>query len=76
MESSIIDEILGGMPPWTEEANCKGADADICIFDLEKPWVVKAENLKSKSKNTAIENRKLQGKVLKTFLGGELVFDN
>ena len=53
-----------------------GSDADICIFDLEKPWVVKANDLKSKSKNTAIEERKLQGKVLKTFLGGELVFDN
>ena len=38
--------------------------------------VVKANDLKSKSKNTAIEERKLQGKVLKTFLGGELVFDN
>ena len=35
----------------------KGSDADICVFDLEKPWVVKAEDLKSKSKNTAIENR-------------------
>ena len=51
----------------------KGSDADICIFDLEKPWVVKAEDLKSKSKNTAIENRKLQGKVKMTFLNGELV---
>ena len=53
----------------------KGSDADICVFDLEAPWVVKAENLKSKSKNTAIENRKLQGKVLMTFLKGELVFN-
>ncbi len=53
-----------------------GSDADICIFDLNKPWVVKAENLKSKSKNTAIENRKLQGKVLMTFLNGELVYSN
>ena len=52
----------------------KGADADICVFDLEKPWVVKAENLKSKSKNTAIENRKLQGKVKLTLLKGEVVF--
>ena len=52
----------------------KGSDADICVFDLEAPWVVKAENLKSKSKNTAIENRKLQGKILMTFLKGELVF--
>ena len=54
----------------------KGADADLCIFDLEKPWVVKAENLKSKSKNTAIENRKLQGKVKMTLLNGEVVYSN
>ena len=53
-----------------------GSDADLCIFDLEKPWVVKAEKLKSKSKNTAIEDRKLQGKVKMTFLNGELVYSN
>ena len=53
----------------------KGFDADICIFDLNKPWVIKSDELKSKSKNTAIENRKLQGKVLMTFLNGELVFN-
>ena len=53
----------------------KGFDADICIFDLNKPWVVKANDLKSKSKNTAIEGRKMQGKVLMTFLNGELVFN-
>ena len=52
----------------------EGSDADICIFDLEKPWVVKAEELKSKSKNTAIENRKLQGKVKMTLLQGEVAF--
>ncbi len=54
----------------------KGSDADLCIFDLEKPWVVKAENLKSKSKNTAIEDRKLQGKVKMTLLNGEIVYTN
>ena len=53
----------------------KGFDADICILDLDKPWIVKANLLKSKSKNTAIEDRKLQGKVLMTFLNGELVFN-
>ena len=52
----------------------KGSDGDICIFDLEAPWRLDAEKLKSKSKNTAIEERKLQGKVLMTFLNGELVF--
>ena len=35
---------------------------------------VQADKLKSKSKNTAIEGRRLQGKVLMTFLNGELVF--
>ena len=54
----------------------EGSVADICIFDLEKPWVVKAEELKSKSKNTAIENRKLQGKVKMTLLQGEVVYSN
>ena len=53
-----------------------GSDADICIFDLEKPWVVKADKLKSKSKNTAVEDRKLQGKVKMTFLNGEIVYSN
>jgi dihydroorotase len=53
----------------------KGSDADICVFDLNAPWVVKADELKSKSKNTAIEDRKLQGKILMTFLNGKLVFN-
>ena len=52
----------------------KGFDADICVFDLEKPWVVSGDELKSKSKNTSIEGRKLQGKVQMTFLNGEIVF--
>jgi dihydroorotase len=52
----------------------KGSDADICVFDLDAPWVIKADLLKSKSKNTAVEERKVQGKVLMTFLNGELAF--
>ena len=52
----------------------KGADADLCVFDLDKPWVVNGNDLKSKSKNTSIESRRLQGKVQMTFLNGELVF--
>ena len=52
----------------------KGSDADMCIFDLDTPWIIKADLLKSKSKNTAVEERKVQGKVLMTFLNGELAF--
>jgi len=53
----------------------KGSDADLCIFDLNQPWKVDVSKLKSKSKNAAIENRKLQGKVLMTYLKGESVFN-
>ena len=53
----------------------KGMPADIAVLDLDKPWVVKRENIQSKSKNTAIEDKKLQGKVEKTFLNGKLVFE-
>jgi len=51
-----------------------GSDADFCVVDLNKPWIVKQENLYSKSKNTSIENKKLQGKVMNTFVKGEELF--
>ena len=51
-----------------------GNDADFCILDINKPWVVKKENLISKSKNTSVEGRKLQGKVKNTFVKGEELF--
>ena len=51
-----------------------GNDADFSIVDLNKPWIVKKENLYSKSKNTSIENKKLQGKVMNTFVKGEELF--
>ena len=54
----------------------KGSDGDICIFDLDAPGKVVADKLKSKSKNTAIEGRNLQGKILMTYLNGELVYSN
>jgi len=53
----------------------KGYEADLCVFDINKPWVVNKDILKSKSKNTPIENRKLQGQVLKTFVRGEKAFE-
>ena len=51
-----------------------GNDADFCIVDINKPWVVRKEKLISKSKNTPIEDKKLQGKVLNTFVNGEELF--
>ena len=51
-----------------------GNNADFCIVDIYKPWIVKKEKLISKSKNTCIEDKKLQGKVLNTFISGEELF--
>ena len=51
-----------------------GSDADLCIVDIYKPWVVKKEKMISKSKNTCIEDKKLQGKVLSTFINGVELF--
>ena len=51
-----------------------GNDADFCIVDINKPWVVRKEKLISKSKNTPIEGKKLQGKVMNTFVNGEELF--
>ena len=51
-----------------------GNDADFSIVDLNKPWIVKKENLYSKSKNTSIESKKLQGKVMNTYVKGEELF--
>ena len=53
-----------------------GNDADFCIVDINKPWIVKKDNIVSKSKNTSIEDRKLQGKVLSTYVKGEELFKN
>ena len=51
-----------------------GNDADFCIVDLYKPWIVKKEKMISKSKNTSIEDKKLQGQVINTFVKGLELF--
>ena len=53
-----------------------GSDADLCVLDIDSPFVVKKSELKSKSKNTPIEDRKLQGKVLKTYVKGNLMYES
>jgi len=52
-----------------------GKPADLCLFDLDKPWQLDGTLLKSKSKNTAFDGHLLQGRVLKTFVSGTVVFE-
>ena len=53
----------------------KGRDADLCVIDINKPWTVNKDQLKSKSKNTPVENRKLQSQVVKTVINGEIAYE-
>ena len=50
------------------------SEADITIFDLDKPWKVKPENFHSKSKNSPFDSILVQGKNLITFVRGRLVY--
>lgn len=52
-----------------------GAPADLVLFDAGAPVVVDADALRSKSKNSPFDGRRLQGKVAATFVGGRRVFD-
>ena len=51
-----------------------GAPADLILFDPDEPWVLAEEDLHSLSKNTAFENARLQGRVLRTYVSGRKVF--
>jgi dihydroorotase len=53
-----------------------GHPADLALIDIDAPWIVDADNLHSRSRNAAIEGRKVQGKVLKTIVSGKTVFEN
>ncbi len=52
----------------------KGAPADLVLFDPDKPFILDRTTLKSKSKNTPFDGRRMQGVVLRTFLKGQEVY--
>lgn len=52
-----------------------GSPADLVLFDPGAPVVVNADTLKSKSKNSPFDGRRLQGKVLLSIVGGRIVHD-
>ncbi|MDR5172501.1 dihydroorotase [Methylobacillus flagellatus] len=51
-----------------------GAQADICIFDPQQYWNVKAANLLSQGKNTPFNGLELTGKVRYTLVNGEIAY--
>lgn len=53
----------------------EGAPADLVVFDPNKPWLCDRENLISKSTNSPFDGRRLYGKVRRTYVAGQLVFE-
>jgi dihydroorotase len=51
----------------------RGARADLIVFDPDEPWVVDPAHLVSLCKNTPFDEARLQGRVLATLVGGEIV---
>ncbi|MBN1212377.1 MAG: dihydroorotase [candidate division Zixibacteria bacterium] len=51
-----------------------GRPADITVIDPNRKWKVKAENFKSKSKNSPFIGRMLSGQAAVTVLGGRVVY--
>lgn len=53
----------------------KGAPADLVLFDPDEPWVVNKDLLKSRSKNSPFDEARMQGRVLRTVVAGETVYE-
>lgn len=51
-----------------------GLPADLVLIDTGAPWILDAARLHSISKNTPFEDRRLQGRVLRTIVGGRTVY--
>ena len=53
-----------------------GENADLVIADLDIPWVLKREDIVSKSENTPFEDQRFSGKILQTIVGGRTIHSN
>ncbi len=52
-----------------------GAPADVIVVDTELPWVLDPAELKSKCKNTPLDEARLQGRVVRTIVAGRTVYE-
>ena len=52
-----------------------GSAADVIVLDLDAPWVLDPNELKSKCKNTPFDEARLQGRVVRTIVTGRTVYE-
>jgi allantoinase len=53
-----------------------GYDADLCIWNHEEEWTVVGEQLQHRHKLTPYEGERLRGRVKRTYVRGQLVYDH
>jgi dihydroorotase len=52
-----------------------GSVADVIVIDLDAPWVLDRNDLKSKCKNTPFDEARLTGRVTRTIVAGRTVYE-
>ena len=52
-----------------------GTPADVIVVDLDVPWVIDPNELKSKCKNTPFDEARMQGRVVRTIVAGRTVYE-
>lgn len=53
----------------------ESAPADLVLFDAAAPWLCDRDDLASRSKNSPFDGRRMEGRVLRTWVDGETVFE-
>ena len=52
-----------------------GAPADVIVIDIDEPWLVDPNELKSKCKNTPFDEARMSGRVVRTIVAGRTVYE-
>jgi dihydroorotase len=52
-----------------------GAPADVMVFDPDEPWILDRGELKSKCRNTPFDEARMQGRAVRTIVGGRTVYE-
>jgi len=65
--AQIFDLPAGSLKP--------GSNADFFLANLDMPWVLREEDIISRSKNTPFEGERFSGRVLETWVGGKKVYE-
>ena len=52
-----------------------GSPGDVVVIDTELPWILERDELKSKCRNTPFDEARMQGRAVRTIVGGRTVYE-